>query len=263
MAHASPGSPRRLTTPSSDSNTYYGGSYLYIAGGTQHPATVGWETIESPDPGLNGGLGRFWTNWFHSGAALDFCCNSNVSSAVGDLRPADHRRPTAVGNRASGRRDRPRGPISRARPGISPLAPTRPGSYGSVDGIGMRDWSMAHRVTCINKTLRPDPHERIDRVGRHQSGRRRMAPRPGGRDRRDRVRGSGRSTWKALPAGDRVDVVVAVSRFGNKYLKTTSDGDNATNNLLASPGVGLATRGSAMAYRTLRAVLFETGTTLD
>jgi hypothetical protein len=36
------------------------------------------------------------------------------------------------------------------------------------------------------------------------------------------------------PAGDRVSVIVATSRFGNKYLKTTADGDQP-NNLLSLP----------------------------
>jgi len=36
------------------------------------------------------------------------------------------------------------------------------------------------------------------------------------------------------PTGDQVDVIVSVSRFGNKYLKTTADGDEP-NNLLNLP----------------------------
>ena len=36
------------------------------------------------------------------------------------------------------------------------------------------------------------------------------------------------------PAGDRVKLVVAVSRFGNKYVKTEADGDEP-NNLLSLP----------------------------
>jgi len=36
------------------------------------------------------------------------------------------------------------------------------------------------------------------------------------------------------PAGDVVDVVVAINRYANKYLKTTADGDEP-NNLLALP----------------------------
>ena len=38
--------------------------------------------------------------------------------------------------------------------------------------------------------------------------------------------------YVARPVGDRVKVVVAVSRFGNKYVKTEADGDQP-NNLLA------------------------------
>jgi len=36
------------------------------------------------------------------------------------------------------------------------------------------------------------------------------------------------------PAGDVVDVVVAMSAYGNRYLKTTADGD-MPNNLLSLP----------------------------
>jgi hypothetical protein len=36
------------------------------------------------------------------------------------------------------------------------------------------------------------------------------------------------------PIGDRVRVIVAVSRFGNKYIKTAADGDEP-NNLLSLP----------------------------
>jgi hypothetical protein len=36
------------------------------------------------------------------------------------------------------------------------------------------------------------------------------------------------------PRGDRVKVIVAVSRYGNKYLKTEADGDEP-NNLLSLP----------------------------
>jgi hypothetical protein len=91
---------------------------------------------------------------------------------------------------------------------------------------------MAHRVTCINKTDRPDPHERIRRIG---------GTNPDGGAWRlslaDAIAGIESRKWSFYverPTGDRVDVVVAVSRFGNKYLKTTADGDQP-NNLLALP----------------------------
>jgi hypothetical protein len=88
-------------------------------------------------------------------------------------------------------------------------------------------------VTCINKTDRTDPWERIRQFG---------GPNPGG--------GQWRLAHAAMvaavesneygrfyverPAGDRVYLVVATSRFGNKYAKTEADGDQP-NNLLSLP----------------------------
>lgn len=86
-----------------------------------------------------------------------------------------------------------------------------------------------HEIKCVNKTDRFNPHERIKAIG---------GVYPNG------------SPWKipqehaiaSIEKGvhqfyvrvgyDEVDVVVAVSRFGNKYLKTTADGDEP-NNLLS------------------------------
>ena len=45
---------------------------------------------------------------------------------------------------------------------------------------------------------------------------------------------SGESFYVERPEGDRVEVVIATSRAGNKYLKTVADGD-VPNNLLALP----------------------------
>lgn len=89
--------------------------------------------------------------------------------------------------------------------------------------------ASAHEIKCINKSDRMNPHERIVAVGG--------------------VNADG-STWKltqeqAISGVERgewtffvkvqnriVNVVVAVSRFGNKYLKTVADGDHP-NNLLS------------------------------
>ncbi len=86
-----------------------------------------------------------------------------------------------------------------------------------------------HEIKCVNKTDRFNPHERIKAIG---------GVNPNG------------SPWKiaqehaiaSIEQGvhqfyvrvgyQEVDVVVAVSRFGNKYLKTTADGDEP-NNLLS------------------------------
>lgn len=88
------------------------------------------------------------------------------------------------------------------------------------------------RITCINKTDRSDPHERIRRIG---------GVNPDGTGWRlsldEAIRTSEDGTYAFYverPAGDRVAVVVATSARGNKYLKTTADGEQP-NNLLALP----------------------------
>lgn len=90
----------------------------------------------------------------------------------------------------------------------------------------------AHRVRCINKSDRWDAHERIRAIGgTNNDGTRWKLPQ------RDAISWieSGRGTFFVeRPAGDRVWLVVAVSRHGNKYVKTEADGDQP-NNLLSLP----------------------------
>lgn len=87
------------------------------------------------------------------------------------------------------------------------------------------------QVTCINKSDRPNPHERILRIGGGQT-----------------VLGSWRKSQQDAIAeieagtngffvhvdGKSVWVIVATSRYGNKYLKTEADGEQP-NNLLNLP----------------------------
>lgn len=91
---------------------------------------------------------------------------------------------------------------------------------------------MAHRVLCINKTDRYDPHERIRNIGgvNADGGRWRISQ-------TEAIEGIESGKWSFYverPAGDRVNVVVAVSAAGNKYIKTEADGDQP-NNLLSLP----------------------------
>jgi len=83
-------------------------------------------------------------------------------------------------------------------------------------------------VMCVDKTDRYNPHEKIRSIGGKHNG----------------------SSWqmsqeKAIEAienqtirffvnkgGNRVNVVVARSQYGNKYIKTTADGEQP-NNLLS------------------------------
>ena len=90
--------------------------------------------------------------------------------------------------------------------------------------------SISHRVRCINKSDRPNPHERILNIG---------GVNPDGQrwkiTQQEAVAGIEDGRWAFYveePQQHRVDVIVATSRFGNKYIKTTADGDHP-NNLLA------------------------------
>jgi len=88
------------------------------------------------------------------------------------------------------------------------------------------------RITCINKIDRYDPHERITHVGGvNADGTRWKMSQP------DAI------AWVELPGHDnfwveqgrvRVEVIIRISRYGNKYLTTEADGESQ-NNLLSLP----------------------------
>lgn len=87
------------------------------------------------------------------------------------------------------------------------------------------------QVTCINKSDRTNPHERIIRIGGGATvlGSWRKTQQEAIREietgvNRFYVSVSGKSVW----------VIVAISRYDNKYLKTESDGEQP-NNLLSLP----------------------------
>ena len=86
--------------------------------------------------------------------------------------------------------------------------------------------ATAHRVTCINKSDRKNPHERILNIGG-----------AGWKLTEQEAIASifnGTYTFYVDVRGLRVGVVVAKSRSGSHYLKTTNDGDQP-NNLLSLP----------------------------
>ena len=88
------------------------------------------------------------------------------------------------------------------------------------------------RVSCINKTDRTNPHERIQNIGGvNPDGTRWKLSETAA------IAGMKQSKWEFYverPAGHRVNVVIAVSSYGNEYLKTEADGERP-DNLLALP----------------------------
>ena len=62
------------------SSTSYAGGYMYISQNYDALFVVGWNDRIRSYRSINGGLGRFWTDWYAGGYNLDFCCNTIVPS---------------------------------------------------------------------------------------------------------------------------------------------------------------------------------------
>lgn len=88
-----------------------------------------------------------------------------------------------------------------------------------------------NQVRCINKDDRKDPYERITHIGGvNDDGKNWKITQ------RQAIDGIKEGKWSfyVQKNGQRVNVVVAVSRFGNEYIKTEADGAEP-NNLLSLP----------------------------
>lgn len=86
------------------------------------------------------------------------------------------------------------------------------------------------QIKCINKTPRVDPYRAITHVGGYVTSQWKLTL----ADAIAQIENGEWNFYVERPARDRVWVQVAVSRHGNKYLKTEADGDEP-NNLLSLP----------------------------
>ena len=88
---------------------------------------------------------------------------------------------------------------------------------------------MRRRISCINKTDRYNPHERIRSVGGTEDGVRWKLSLDEAITEIERG-----GSFYVLEGGSQVEVIVVRGPSGHPYLKTTADGEQP-DNLLALP----------------------------
>ena len=84
-----------------------------------------------------------------------------------------------------------------------------------------------HRVDCVRKTDRGNPHERIHSIGgKNPDGSRWQLDEPTAIA---KIKNGTYSFYVERPAGHIAEIIVARSRYGNEYLKTVADGEQPDN----------------------------------
>lgn len=93
---------------------------------------------------------------------------------------------------------------------------------------------MSIEVKCINKSNRQDAHERILNIGGVENAQRWKMTQQQGITATEAAKAKGQVAFFVNRGGHIANVIVAVSRYGNKYLKTEADGEQP-DNLLSLP----------------------------